>query len=256
MTDASYNDRPITEPKGDLYRLDPFAQALAASIRKMVSPEGTVLALNGPWGSGKSSTVNLVKHHLQAAVEAGELVLLDFKPWWFKGDDALALAFFRELYAGMGPSLGEKFKKVLPKLGARVLQSGSLVAEGLAFAGMSAIGKLISSGMQTAVGLIGNNSDTVDHLHRELSQSLREQSKRFLIVIDDIDRLTPDEALMIFRLVKSVGHLPNVIYLLVFDRALAEKIASDRFPSEGPQYLEKIIQVSFDLPPAQATDLQ
>lgn len=110
--------------------------------------------------------------------------------------------------------------------------------------------------MQTAAGLVGNGGETVDKLHREISQSLRDQSKRFLIVIDDIDRLTPDEALMIFRLVKSVGHLPNVIYLMVFDRTLAEKIASDRFPSEGPQYLEKIIQVSFDLPPAQAADLQ
>lgn len=136
MTDDSYNDRPITAPESDLYRLNPFAQALAESIRKMASPEGTVLALNGPWGSGKSSTVNLIKHHLDPAVKGEELVILDFKPWWFKGDDALALAFFRELYAGMSPSLGKKFKKALPALGARVLQTGSLVAEGLAFVGL------------------------------------------------------------------------------------------------------------------------
>jgi hypothetical protein len=63
-----------------------------------------------------------------------------------------------------------------------------------------------------------------------------------LVVIDDIDRLSLDEALLIFRLVKSVGRLPKVMHLLVYDRQLAEKIANERFPSEGPHYLEKITQ--------------
>lgn len=256
MVEAAYNDKPITGPEGDLYRLDPFAQALAASIRKMAAPEGTVLALNGPWGSGKSSTVNLIKHHLKPAEDSGEIIILNFRPWWFKGDDALALAFFRELYAGMSPSLGEKFKKALPQLGARILQSGSIVEAGLGLAGIPILGKLASSSMKAAADYIGSGGDTVEKLHAQLSRALKDQSKRFVIIIDDIDRLTPEEALMIFRLVKSVGHLPNVIYLLVFDRPLAEKIANDRFPSEGPQYLEKIIQASFDLPLAQPSDLQ
>ena len=54
--------------------------------------------------------------------------------------------------------------------------------------------------------------DTVEKLQNELTQALADQNKRFLIVIDDIDRLAPDEALLIFRLVKSVGRLPNVLY--------------------------------------------
>ncbi len=38
--------------------------------------------------------------------------------------------------------------------------------------------------------------DTVEKLHAELTTVLGEQKKRFLIVIDDIDRLSPDEALL------------------------------------------------------------
>lgn len=82
------------------------------------------------------------------------------------------------------------------------------------------------------------------------------QKKRFLIVIDDIDRLAPDEALLIFRLVKSVGRLPNVIYLLVFDRLLAEAIVQEKYPTEGPHYLEKIIQAGFDIPEPRQADLR
>jgi predicted KAP-like P-loop ATPase len=55
--------------------------------------------------------------------------------------------------------------------------------------------------------------------------------------------------------VKSIGRLPNVIYLLVFDRQLAELIVAEKYPSEGPHYLEKIIQASFDIPQPRHADL-
>lgn len=38
------------------------------------------------------------------------------------------------------------------------------------------------------------------------------------------------------------------MYLLVFDRELAERVVNERYPSEGPHFLEKIIQASFELP--------
>lgn len=250
-----YNDQPIESPNEDCFGVDPFARALAASFRRMQSPQGAVIGLNGPWGSGKSSAVNLCKHHLAEAVKADELVVIDFACWWFRGEDALALAFFRELYAGLGPSLGEKVKKKLPKLGARLLRAGALVGKVAEAAGAVIAGGIAEKGMEWLAGMI-EQDESVEALHAELSQALREQKKRFLIVIDDIDRLSPDEALLIFRLVKSVGRLPNVMYLLVYDRPLAEKIVSERYPSEGPHYLEKIVQAAFELPDPAPLDVQ
>jgi predicted KAP-like P-loop ATPase len=104
---AAHNDKPITAPSEDRYGIDPFAKALASSIRKLAGPEGTVIGLNGPWGSGKSSAVNLVLHHLSEALAADEIAVINFACWWFRGEEELALAFFRELYAGLGVSLGE-----------------------------------------------------------------------------------------------------------------------------------------------------
>ncbi len=253
-SDHPHNDRPIAEPTEDRFGIDPFAQALAKSIREIRSPEGSVIALNGPWGSGKSSAVNLVLHHLKDATENNELAVVNFKCWWFRGEEALALAFFRELYAGIGPTLGDKFKKALPKIGARLLKAGSVVSAGSDLVGAAGLGALGSSAMTWAADLI-KTDDTVESLQGEITKALMEQDKRFLIVIDDIDRLAPDEALLIFRLVKSVGRLPNVVYLLVFDRELAEAIVSQRYPSEGPHYLEKIIQAGFDVPPPRQVDL-
>lgn len=250
-----YNDQPIGSPKDDRFGIDPFARALAASMRKMQSPQGSVIGLNGPWGSGKSSAVNLCKYHLADAVKANELVIIDFTCWWFRGEDALALAFFRALYAGLGPSLSEKVRKKLPKLGARLLRAGALVGKLAEAAGAVIAGGIVEKGMEWLSELI-EQDESVETLHTELSNALRQQNKRFLIVIDDIDRLAPDEALLIFRLVKSVGRLPNVMYLLVYDRPLAEKIVGERYPSEGPHYLEKIIQAAFELPDPSALDIQ
>ena len=199
--------------------------------------------------------VNLCKHHLADAIKADDLVIIDFACWWFRGEDALALAFFRELYAGLGPSLSDKVRKKLPKLGARLLRAGALVGKVAEAAGAVIAGGIAEKGMEWLAGMI-EQDESVETLHAELSKALREQKKRFLIVIDDIDRLAPDEALLIFRLVKSVGRLPNVMYLLVYDRPLAEKIVSERYPSEGPHYLEKIVQAAFELPDPSALDVQ
>jgi len=250
-----HNDLPINSPSEDYFGVNPFATALAKSILNMRSPTGSVIALNGPWGSGKSSAVNLIRHHLDAAVLADKIVVINFACWWFRGEEALALAFFRELYAGMSPTLGERFKKSLPKLGARLLKAGAMAGEVADFVGAGGIGKKAGQFLDKLAGLI-KQDESVEHLHRELTNALRDQSRKYLIVIDDIDRLSPDEALMIFRLVKSVGRLPNIMYLLVYDRQLAEKIVSERFPSEGPHYLEKIVQAAFELPEPMSTDIQ
>ncbi|HHQ4663587.1 TPA: KAP family P-loop NTPase fold protein, partial [Aeromonas veronii] len=172
-----------------------------------------------------------------------------------RGEDALALAFFRELYAGLSPSLGEKVKKQLPRLGARLLRAGTLVGKVVETAVGGVAGTVAEKGMEWLSGLI-EQDESVEALHTELSNALREQKKRFLIVIDDIDRLSPDEVLLMFRLVKSVGRLPNVMYLLVYDRLLAEKIVTERYPSEGAHYLEKIVQAAFELPEPSAFDVQ
>lgn len=254
-SESVYSDKPILEPTNDRFGINPFARTLATSIQKIKAPEGTVIALNGPWGSGKSSAVNLIRYHLKDAAAADEIAVINFACWWFRGEEALALAFFRELYAGLGPSLGDRFKKVLPKIGARLLRGGSMVSAGADLTGATAGAGALASGAMNWLSDLIHADDTVEKLHGELTKVLSDQKKRFLIVIDDIDRLAPDEAMLIFRLVKSIGRLPNVVYLLVFDRSLAEAIVSERYPSEGPHYLEKIIQAGFDIPPPRQADL-
>lgn len=241
---SEFNDKPIKLPDEDKFGFNSRTEMIADSISEMPNPEGTVIAINGPWGSGKSSLINLIRHHLDESLKKGDLKIVDFNCWWFSGSEALTIAYFRELYSAMEPSLTWKtripLKIALSKLG-RYL---SLVNVGIA-------GKIIST-----IGKIFVQATTVESLHKKLSCALADMDSKYLIIIDDIDRLSPDEAMLIFRLVKSVGGLPNVMYLLAYDQQVAKKIVTEHYRSEeeGAHYLEKIVQVSFDLPvPSRAT---
>lgn len=255
MSDERYfNDAPIAEPADDRFGVDSFAQALARGIRGIKSPVGATVALNGPWGSGKSSALNLIRHHLENKKDSDNLEIIDFKCWWFRGEEALTLAFLQELNASLAKNLGSKARELIPQLGKKLLQVGPVLGPIANYASGGILGPITKGTMDFGKKFFSDR-ESVEGLFQKLSQALEEQSKRFLILIDDIDRLTPDEALLVFRLVKSVGRLPNVIYLLVFDREIAERAVSEVYPSEGPHFLEKIIQASFDVPLPARDDL-
>jgi predicted KAP-like P-loop ATPase len=253
-TKSDFSDLPIEKPEQDLFGIEPFTKSLAKSIREMTRPEGVVIALNGPWGSGKSSAINLLKHQLQPSVQKNETQIISFNPWWFRGEEALVLAYFHELYQALKPSLRKKARKALPKLGSNLLKLGGSVAPAADVAGGSGLATAAGATLNWLSGLI-ETGDSVEKLRDELADGLRDQKRRFVILIDDIDRLSPDEALTMFRLIKSVGRLPNITYVLAFDREQAERAVNQKFPSEGAHYLEKIVQVSFDLPLPIKSDL-
>ncbi len=131
----------------------------------------------------------------------------------------------------------------------------SKIAEAGANAALPGAGGLVGGALQ-ALEKIVPGEEGIEAQHRKVSDLLAKADFRYLVIIDDIDRLGPDEAIEVFKLVKSVGQLSNLIYLLAFDRQLAEKIVADKFPSEGPHYLEKILQAAFEVPPASVEQLR
>ncbi len=245
MTD--FNDTPISQPKDDQFGLDAFAIAIADCIDNIDTPEGSVIAVHGPWGSGKTSAVNLVRHHLDKA--STNIIVIPFPCWEYRTEDALALGFFKELVAGLNPSLSKskKAKAALKKLGVHFASSGNLLGAIISTTGTPLVGNLVSSVTKTLEKYI-DTSRTSEQLHQEVAIALKSSNNRFLIVVDDLDRLSPEEAIVIFRLIKSVGRLPQVMYLLAYDRDVTERAVSLRYPSEGPHFLEKIVQAGFELP--------
>ncbi|MFA7429636.1 MAG: KAP family NTPase [Rhodospirillaceae bacterium] len=246
-------DHPITSLEQDRLGYAPFARAIAKAIAFGKSGEGLVLALHGPWGSGKTSAVNLIEQalpeHQKGVPVDSRIIVVRFNPWWFSERQDLARTFFMELSASLGGDVPDKIRNGLKAVARHVSGATDLVGGLLS---LLPAGELANTVLGEVVALAGKGLDenrSLDDDRNDLCKALKEQGRRILVLIDDIDRLPADEARQIFRLVKSVADLPNVTYLLIFDRAVAARAFQSEQTAEGPEWLEKIVQASFDLPP-------
>jgi predicted KAP-like P-loop ATPase len=85
-------------------------------------------------------------------------------------------------------------------------------------------------------------------LKRDLAGLLAELTRPILVVIDDIDRLAPEEIRLVFQLLKANGDFPNLVYLLLFDPAYVDS-SLRRVGIDSPgDFREKVVQVGFDVP--------
>ena len=88
---------------------------------------------------------------------------------------------------------------------------------------------------------------SLSDIRQELTTLLAKRKSSLIVVMDDLDRLTTDQLMMVFQLIKANLEFPNVVFLLLFQRDIVEKKLTDGNFS-GRDYLEKIIQVPFDIP--------
>ena len=85
----------------------------------------------------------------------------------------------------------------------------------------------------------------------DISKYIRKKEIHFLIIIDDIDRLTPEEILQVFRIIRTNADFANTTYLLSFDKsAVINNLNSIKIDGKG--FIEKIITMEYGLsePPA------
>jgi predicted KAP-like P-loop ATPase len=241
------SDRPVTDPAEDAYGYAPFARRLARAVSETPSPEGLVIGIHGAWGTGKSALLNFVKHEITALAEEHRPIVIEFNPWWFEGQRNLAAQFLAQ------------FSARLPQESVVLRQIGDVLAE---YA--DAVGKILETTTQLplvgklsfVLKLLKRKAKDVPTLKAEISKALRKSGQRFVFVVDDIDRLTPDEVREIFKVVKALADFPNVIYLLAFDRKTIVEALEAAHRTDGEAYLEKIVQAPFSLPAIDRTRLR
>ncbi len=247
MSDTRFfNDEPFLDDEGsDLLGRERYARhAVELLGRVRAQTETGVLALIGPWGSGKSTVLGKVIRLLQRQDGSEDWLIAELNPWLYSDLETLTAALFSEVRAALPK--GRRWSEVRKTLGG----FGQAI---------SPLGKLTALAGLDSEGLIKAFSDRISGdasasaAKRKAEEALRRAGQPVLVVMDDLDRLTPDELLLVFKLVRLVGHLPNVYYLISFDEQTLLDVLqrSDLVGnSEGRarEFLEKIIQVRLDLP--------
>jgi KAP family P-loop domain len=175
-------------------------------------------------------------------------IVLRFNPWWFSGQENLFRAFFAELAALLPEAAGHRLKQSMRAFAARFAGIGSVAASAastiMPVPGVKETGNLI----ETLLRRWGEKDKGLGRSKTELASALRQREHKVLVIIDDIDRLLPFEAFQIFSLIKSVGDLPNVVYLLAYEQKRITSMLSDAPLRVDPEFLEKIIQYEAPVP--------
>ncbi len=289
------SDRPIKKTDDDLLDRAEFAKDLALAISDWRSKDSLVIALHGEWGSGKSSIKNMTLSVLEQAKDNTPDIIQFSPWEWAAQEKITASFFdeiSKSIGRKDRSKAGKKLAATLKRYG-QYLNTGESIASGLVNAlptlfvlvtvlGIS--GSFIESdllkgictfllvllggwagvlkwggGFLTSLGINAESKAEAEkadlsEIRSELSQLLADRKSPLLIVMDDLDRLTTEQLRMSFQLVKANLEFPNVVFLLLFQRDLVEKKLTDD-KQNGRDYLEKIIQVPFDIPKIEISKL-
>ena len=243
MTDAQGRrglvavDNPIRNSEDDTLGRTEQARSFVEHVLSLDVTEGVVVGVLGPWGSGKTSFLNLARPCFK---EDEDIVILDFNPWMFSGTEQLIQSFFAELSAQL------KLHRDLSGVSKNLEKYGEIVSEVLY--GMPCISWL-SPVIKVLLKFFQGKPEGIRGRRAKLEEALRAYDKPVVVVLDDIDRLTTAEIKDIFKLVRLIANFPNIIYVVAFDRVRVEgALTEQNIP--GRDYLEKIMQVGIDLPAA------
>ena len=256
-------DQPLGPDEADAVGLREVAARVAEALVGLRTDASLVIGLEGRWGSGKSSLLSEIEQALSSHRAARPHSVVHFRPWLVGNRDALLAALFDDLstaIAGVEAANGNATRvtlaqakragKAARKFAAALGRAGGAV-EVLGEASAVVTIKWIGQGMKAAGQCLGREPDTksLDQLKARLIDALKALDHRIIITIDDIDRLEPAEILEVLRLVRSVGDLPNVLYLLCYDGdILAHGIKQAAAVADGQAYLEKIVQLTIPVP--------
>ena len=244
-------DRPIAGRKGDKFQRASFADALVTQVLALPKNDSFVLGLVGPWGSGKTSILGMIE---ETMIEHEGVAVLKFNPWLFSGTEQLAAHFFQEIAAQLHESSDKKLQEAGDKLMGYSEALSPLSA--IPFVGKWA--ERIAGGVKAAGEVLRRQGGvlpaSVTSQRKEITRLLAEQDKRLLVIVDDLDRLPKSDIRELFKLVRLTADFPNTTYLLAFDRPRVESALGET-EGEGRAYLEKILQVTFDVPVLREPDL-
>jgi hypothetical protein len=262
-TTAFMSDRPSESDALGRYQ---FAKSLSTALLSVSNGDGLVVGIEGGWGSGKSTIIGFVKNELSGLRDLkSEPVIVDFNPWMLSNTGAIVDALIAQIAAAINtnPSAPEKALRAGQKLLGYVgLIRHLKVLKYVPGAGFAAN---IADDFADIVDGISDRAkqgyDALDDLQKllpslDLSKrksdvvgALRELDRPIVVIVDDVDRLPPEEIRIIVQAIKAVADFPRTTYLLAYDRDVVAKALGNGDASSGQSYLEKIIQVAYPIPP-------
>jgi hypothetical protein len=193
----------------------------------------------GKWGEGKSTVMRFAEQMLR---EKGSIVFW-FNPWAIQNWNDLWDDFGDRLSTALslaGIPVDSPWLKMAKKLERKKI--AQLVKVGAAVAGRE-------KAADAAFGLVGQWLKYDGPQIRAIQK--KSSGKRLIVLVDDLDRCTPELLPQLLLSLRELLDLPGFTFLLAFDDEIVGRALIDNNPawSDGSDFLEKILDFRFHLPP-------
>ncbi len=224
--------------------------ARVTEVLGRVSPEsGLVVSIEGAWGCGKTSLLAMVEDLLSSGKDDQRPVIVHFNPWLVGDRDALLRQFLASIAKAV--KLTDHAKE-----GKRVAKELKTYAKAFDVLKLIPGSEPWASIIKSVVESVGDASDAVfdyktpdiEARKQDLEQALRKFPRRIVVLVDDLDRLYPAEVYEMVRIIKAVGDLPNVGYVLAWDEKFVSAALENLNVPFAAAYLDKVVQVRLPVP--------
>ena len=216
------DDKAILKAKEDILGRKTFAINLAGWIYNIDVKKGACsIAINSPWGYGKTSFLNLIKEQIEMY---DNFIVIEFSPWHFSPSTDITKMFFSRLE--------NEFKGINNRLSDFISEYSDMLSD----TDYSFIQKLF------------RHKRDYENLLTEISLLLKDSEKKLIIIIDDFDRLSAAEIQEVLRLIRGSANFPNCIFLTAFDKDYVQKVLRESSEAITPHYLEKFFEYEYNLP--------
>ena len=244
-----HNDQPILGGQNDpdlLNRLD-FANHLANILLLNHNDDCLTVSIEAEWGYGKTSVINLIK----GALNEKEFlpIIIEYNPWLAGQPESLIQDFLLQFSSQLNIKDNSK---------AALEASKELIA----YSNLFSVAKLIpgtepwASIIEKVLSNFGSATKKIAELKKldllgrkkQVEKAIKKIKNPIVVIIDDIDRLTPTETFQVLRLVKAVADFSGTSFLLAFDPNYLISVLDKNNIVNSSEYLNKIVQLRVPLP--------
>lgn len=218
-------DEEIRDKKEDVLASEMQAKSFAETVLACGAHPGLVFGVDGPWGVGKTSFINLAARHWASAEERA--IVCRFEPLRYASEPDLADRLIRDLSAAIQREVfAPEFRPAASRY-SRLIKGR---------ADVSFLGFKLS---------VEPSQETVDELLDDIDEVLRRIGRRVIIVIDDLDRLDAKTTNSVLFATRRTFKLSRATYVLCYDTEILAKNQDEG--SRAREFLEKFVTVKLSL---------
>ncbi|SVD56038.1 uncharacterized protein METZ01_LOCUS408892, partial [marine metagenome] len=220
VVDEPFNSLLFIDGKDkDLLKIKKHANALVQFVKSAQTP--ITIGIQGEWGSGKTSLLNIIFRELEKANKSKHSK--NFHMIWVNTwenslmstpEEAL-IKIINEIINALLDS-DKKISNI-----ENVKDAATTALKGMLRVGASVVGGTAGADVMGEVlkskNSVGDLKKALSKLVQEIRDSDNQEIDKVVVFIDDLDRIDPPEAVKILELLKNIFSIPGCVFLLAID---------------------------------------